>query len=69
MYILNSLGFQVNDPGTGAATGQLLPQANGTYIIQQSVVDGDPTHTLIAAARTSPQEDNTVENAHNSPTL
>ncbi|XP_058790783.1 DNA-binding protein RFX2 [Phymastichus coffea] len=43
---------------TGSTTtGQLLSQGNGTYLIQQSVVEGDPTHTLIsaAAARASPQ--------------
>ncbi|GLG98174.1 hypothetical protein R5R35_011870 [Gryllus longicercus] len=38
----------------GAATGQLLAQGNGTYLIQQGV-DPDQAHTLIAAQRTSPQ--------------
>ncbi|XP_018343073.1 PREDICTED: DNA-binding protein RFX2 isoform X5 [Trachymyrmex septentrionalis] len=48
---------QVTGQGTNSTTGQLLSQGNGTYLIQQSVVDGDPTHTLISAAatRTSPQ--------------
>ncbi|XP_011495622.1 PREDICTED: DNA-binding protein RFX2 [Ceratosolen solmsi marchali] len=45
--------------GSSTTTGQLLSQGTGTYLIQQSVVDGDPTtHALIsaaAAARTSPQ--------------
>ncbi|KAL0118276.1 hypothetical protein PUN28_009138 [Cardiocondyla obscurior] len=47
---------QVTGQGTNSTTGQLLSQGNGTYLIQQSVVDGDPTHALIsaAAARTSP---------------
>ncbi|XP_029178995.1 DNA-binding protein RFX2 isoform X3 [Nylanderia fulva] len=49
---------QVTGQGSNSATGQLLSQGNGTYLIQQSVVDGDPTaHALIsaAAARASPQ--------------
>ncbi|XP_024939248.1 DNA-binding protein RFX2 isoform X3 [Cephus cinctus] len=50
---------QVTGQGSNTTTGQLLSQGNGTYLIQQSVVDGDPTtHALIsaaAAARTSPQ--------------
>ncbi|XP_011647753.2 DNA-binding protein RFX2 isoform X3 [Pogonomyrmex barbatus] len=49
---------QVTGQGTNSTTGQLLSQGNGTYLIQQSVVDGDPTtHALIsaAAARASPQ--------------
>ncbi|XP_043289835.1 DNA-binding protein RFX2 isoform X2 [Venturia canescens] len=44
--------------GSNTTTGQLLTQGNGTYLIQQSVVDSDPTtHALIsaAAARASPQ--------------
>ncbi|XP_016841053.1 DNA-binding protein RFX2 isoform X4 [Nasonia vitripennis] len=45
--------------GSSTTTGQLLSQGNGTYLIQQSVVDTDPaTHALIsaaAAARASPQ--------------
>ncbi|XP_023244976.1 DNA-binding protein RFX2 [Copidosoma floridanum] len=44
--------------GSSTTAGQLLSQGNGTYLIQQSVVDGDPTtHTLItaSAARASPQ--------------
>ncbi|XP_044018453.1 DNA-binding protein RFX2 isoform X1 [Aphidius gifuensis] len=49
---------QVSGQATNT-TGQLLSQGNGTYLIQQSVVDNDPTtHTLItAAARASPQTD------------
>uniref|UniRef100_A0ABD2VWQ9 RFX-type winged-helix domain-containing protein n=1 Tax=Trichogramma kaykai TaxID=54128 RepID=A0ABD2VWQ9_9HYME len=47
--------------GSNATTSQLLSQGNGTYLIQQSVVENDPTtHALIsaaAAARTSPQGD------------
>ncbi|XP_034934606.1 DNA-binding protein RFX2-like isoform X3 [Chelonus insularis] len=48
---------QVSGQGSNTTTGQLLTQGNGTYLIQQSVVDGDPTtHALIsAAARASPQ--------------
>ncbi|KYM94974.1 Transcription factor RFX3 [Cyphomyrmex costatus] len=48
---------QVTGQGTNSTTGQLLSQGNGTYLIQQSVVEGDPTHTLISAAatRASPQ--------------
>ncbi|XP_043678682.1 DNA-binding protein RFX2 isoform X3 [Vespula pensylvanica] len=54
---------QVTAQGSNTTTGQLLSQGNGTYLIQQSVVDGDPTtHTLIsaaaAAARASPQTEN-----------
>ncbi|KAK0074477.1 hypothetical protein PV326_012415, partial [Microctonus aethiopoides] len=51
---------QVSGQGSNTTTGQLLSQGNGTYLIQQSVVDGDPTtHALIsaAAARASPQTD------------
>ncbi|KAJ8668157.1 hypothetical protein QAD02_009820 [Eretmocerus hayati] len=48
--------------GSTTATGQLLTQGNGTFLIQQSVVDTDPTtHALIsaaAAARSSPQTEN-----------
>lgn len=53
---------QVTGQGTNSTTGQLLSQGNGTYLIQQSVVDGDPTHALIsaAAARTSPQTETAV---------
>ncbi|XP_014474716.1 PREDICTED: DNA-binding protein RFX2 isoform X5 [Dinoponera quadriceps] len=49
---------QVTGQGSNSTTGQLLSQGNGTYLIQQSVVDGDPTtHALMsaAAARASPQ--------------
>ncbi|RLU15456.1 hypothetical protein DMN91_012450 [Ooceraea biroi] len=49
---------QVTGQGSNTTTGQLLSQGNGTYLIQQSVVDGDATtHALIsaAAARASPQ--------------
>ncbi|XP_032684856.1 DNA-binding protein RFX2 isoform X2 [Odontomachus brunneus] len=49
---------QVTGQGSNTTTGQLLSQGNGTYLIQQSVVDGDPTtHALMsaAAARASPQ--------------
>ncbi|XP_078043752.1 regulatory transcription factor Rfx isoform X1 [Augochlora pura] len=52
---------QVTGQGSNSTTGQLLSQGNGTYLIQQSVVDGDPTaHALIsaAAARASPQTEN-----------
>ncbi|XP_076624445.1 regulatory transcription factor Rfx isoform X1 [Colletes latitarsis] len=51
---------QVTGQGSNSTTGQLLSQGNGTYLIQQSVVDGDPTtHTLISAtARASPQTEN-----------
>ncbi|XP_017893084.1 DNA-binding protein RFX2 isoform X3 [Ceratina calcarata] len=52
---------QVSGQGTNSTTGQLLSQGNGTYLIQQSVVDGDPaTHALISAAtaRASPQAEN-----------
>ncbi|XP_076168493.1 regulatory transcription factor Rfx isoform X4 [Ptiloglossa arizonensis] len=51
---------QVTGQGSNPTTGQLLSQGNGTYLIQQSVVDGDPTaHALIsAAARASPQTEN-----------
>ncbi|XP_046741895.1 DNA-binding protein RFX2 isoform X2 [Diprion similis] len=52
---------QVTGQGSNATTGQLLSQSNGTYLIQQSVVDGDPTtHALISAtaARASPQAEN-----------
>ncbi|XP_035741091.1 DNA-binding protein RFX2-like isoform X9 [Vespa mandarinia] len=54
---------QVTAQGSNTTTGQLLSQGNGTYLIQQSVVDSDPTtHTLIsaaaAAARASPQTEN-----------
>ncbi|XP_048505749.1 DNA-binding protein RFX2 isoform X3 [Athalia rosae] len=52
---------QVTGQGSSATAGQLLSQGNGTYLIQQSVVDGDPTtHALIsaAAARASPQTEN-----------
>lgn len=55
------VGLQVQ--GSNTTTGQLLTQGNGTYLIQQSVVDGDPTtHTLIsaAAARASPQTESAV---------
>ncbi|XP_076300057.1 regulatory transcription factor Rfx isoform X6 [Lasioglossum baleicum] len=54
---------QVTGQGSNSTTGQLLSQGNGTYLIQQSVVDGDPTaHALIsaAAARASPQTENAV---------
>ncbi|XP_011647755.2 DNA-binding protein RFX2 isoform X5 [Pogonomyrmex barbatus] len=54
---------QVTGQGTNSTTGQLLSQGNGTYLIQQSVVDGDPTtHALIsaAAARASPQTETAV---------
>ncbi|XP_070516528.1 DNA-binding protein RFX2 isoform X6 [Cardiocondyla obscurior] len=53
---------QVTGQGTNSTTGQLLSQGNGTYLIQQSVVDGDPTHALIsaAAARTSPPTETAV---------
>ncbi|XP_050454282.1 DNA-binding protein RFX2 isoform X6 [Cataglyphis hispanica] len=54
---------QVTGQGSNSATGQLLSQGNGTYLIQQSVVDGDPTtHALIsaAAARASPQTETAV---------
>ncbi|XP_035741087.1 DNA-binding protein RFX2-like isoform X5 [Vespa mandarinia] len=56
---------QVTAQGSNTTTGQLLSQGNGTYLIQQSVVDSDPTtHTLIsaaaAAARASPQTENAV---------
>lgn len=59
-YILNNV-HQVSGQATNT-TGQLLSQGNGTYLIQQSVVDNDPTtHTLItAAARASPQTDSAV---------
>ncbi|XP_006564645.1 DNA-binding protein RFX2 isoform X4 [Apis mellifera] len=53
---------QVTGQGSNSTTGQLLSQGNGTYLIQQSVVDGDPTaHALISAAtaRASPQTENT----------
>ena len=50
--------------GSSTTTGQLLLQGNGTYLIQQSVVESDPTtHALITAAataRASPQADNAV---------
>nr|XP_033337438.1 DNA-binding protein RFX2 isoform X4 [Megalopta genalis] len=52
---------QVTGQGSNSTAGQLLSQGNGTYLIQQSVVDGDPTaHALIsaAAARASPQTEN-----------
>ncbi|XP_012342527.1 DNA-binding protein RFX2 isoform X4 [Apis florea] len=52
---------QVTGQGSNSTTGQLLSQGNGTYLIQQSVVDGDPTaHALISAAtaRASPQTEN-----------
>ncbi|XP_017752517.1 PREDICTED: DNA-binding protein RFX2 isoform X1 [Eufriesea mexicana] len=52
---------QVTGQGSNSTTGQLLSQGSGTYLIQQSVVDGDPTaHALIsaAAARASPQTEN-----------
>ncbi|XP_063982439.1 DNA-binding protein RFX2 isoform X2 [Diachasmimorpha longicaudata] len=52
---------QVSGQGSNTTTNQLLSQGNGTYLIQQSVVDGDPaTHALISAAtaRGSPQTDN-----------
>ncbi|XP_048505807.1 DNA-binding protein RFX2 isoform X13 [Athalia rosae] len=55
---------QVTGQGSSATAGQLLSQGNGTYLIQQSVVDGDPTtHALIsaAAARASPQTENAVQ--------
>ncbi|XP_046424208.1 DNA-binding protein RFX2 isoform X3 [Neodiprion pinetum] len=55
---------QVTGQGSNATTGQLLSQGNGTYLIQQSVVDGDPTtHALISAtaARASPQTENAQE--------
>ncbi|XP_076684700.1 regulatory transcription factor Rfx isoform X6 [Andrena cerasifolii] len=48
---------------TPASTPVTYAQGNGTYLIQQSVVDGDPTaHALIsaAAARASPQTENAV---------
>ncbi|XP_033337441.1 regulatory transcription factor Rfx isoform X5 [Megalopta genalis] len=54
---------QVTGQGSNSTAGQLLSQGNGTYLIQQSVVDGDPTaHALIsaAAARASPQTENAV---------
>ncbi|XP_043528989.1 DNA-binding protein RFX2 isoform X5 [Frieseomelitta varia] len=54
---------QVTGQGSNSTTGQLLSQGNGTYLIQQSVVDGDPTaHALIsaAAARASPQTESAV---------
>ncbi|XP_011066945.1 PREDICTED: DNA-binding protein RFX2 isoform X4 [Acromyrmex echinatior] len=53
---------QVTGQGTNSTTGQLLSQGNGTYLIQQSVVDADPTHTLISAAttRTSPPTETAV---------
>jgi len=56
------VSYQVTGQGTNSTTGQLLSQGNGTYLIQQSVVDGDPTHALIsaAAARTSPQTETAV---------
>ncbi|XP_032454563.1 DNA-binding protein RFX2 isoform X12 [Nasonia vitripennis] len=51
--------------GSSTTTGQLLSQGNGTYLIQQSVVDTDPaTHALIsaaAAARASPQTESAVQ--------
>lgn len=56
--------YQVTGQGSNSTTGQLLSQGNGTYLIQQSVVDGDPTaHALISAAtaRASPQTENTVK--------
>ncbi|XP_066598967.1 DNA-binding protein RFX2 isoform X3 [Prorops nasuta] len=52
---------QVTGQGSNSTTGQLLSQGSGTYLIQQSVVDGDPTtHALIsaAAARASPHTEN-----------
>ncbi|XP_012288679.1 DNA-binding protein RFX2 isoform X2 [Orussus abietinus] len=54
---------QVTGQGSNTTTGQLLSQGNGTYLIQQSVVDGDPTHALIsaAAARASPQTESAVQ--------
>ncbi|XP_020286707.1 DNA-binding protein RFX2 isoform X3 [Pseudomyrmex gracilis] len=46
---------------TPATTPVTYAQGNGTYLIQQSVVDGDPTTQALisaaAAARTSPQEE------------
>ncbi|XP_014474718.1 PREDICTED: DNA-binding protein RFX2 isoform X7 [Dinoponera quadriceps] len=54
---------QVTGQGSNSTTGQLLSQGNGTYLIQQSVVDGDPTtHALMsaAAARASPQTETAV---------
>ncbi|XP_032684860.1 DNA-binding protein RFX2 isoform X6 [Odontomachus brunneus] len=54
---------QVTGQGSNTTTGQLLSQGNGTYLIQQSVVDGDPTtHALMsaAAARASPQTETAV---------
>lgn len=55
--------FKVTGQGSNTTTGQLLSQGNGTYLIQQSVVDGDPTtHALMsaAAARASPQTETAV---------
>ncbi|XP_057342211.1 DNA-binding protein RFX2 isoform X1 [Microplitis mediator] len=52
---------QVSGQGSNTTASQILSQGNGTYLIQQSVVEGDnSTHALIStsATRASPQTEN-----------
>ncbi|XP_067209809.1 DNA-binding protein RFX2 isoform X3 [Linepithema humile] len=46
---------QVTGQGSNTTTGQLLSQGNGTYLIQQGVVESDPTTHALISARASPQ--------------
>ncbi|KAH0549790.1 hypothetical protein KQX54_014179 [Cotesia glomerata] len=54
---------QVSGQGSNTTASQILSQGNGTYLIQQNIIDNDtPSHTLIStsASRTSPQTENAV---------